>query len=140
VTTTRIARALAATAAAVALACSGLAAADASNHSPTSPAKGFPTYAKGMVVNSNTGNPVQGVLVTLRDPSGDTVIASDTTNARGVFRMDGLDSDEYSLKFRGVPVGYENGWLGCGHGVVPTWGEGCTFAPGPLGKARLDKL
>ena len=137
-TTTRIVRALTLATMAAGLALTAVPA-DAAPHHATA-AKGFPTYAKGTVVDQDTGDPVQGIYVTLRSPSGDTVIAADTTNARGVYRMDGLDSDEYSIKFRGVPRGYENGWLGCGHGVVPTWGEGCTFAPGPLGKARIEAL
>lgn len=138
-TSTRLARTHVIAAAVAVLAALAAPTAQAAHH-PEPAAKGFPTYVKGMVVNSATGNPVRGVYVTLRNPSGSVVIAADTTNANGVYRMDGLDSDEYSVKFRGMPRGYENGWLGCGHGVVPTWGEACTFAPGPLGKARLDPL
>ncbi|HSS68608.1 MAG TPA: carboxypeptidase-like regulatory domain-containing protein [Nocardioidaceae bacterium] len=101
-------------------------------------AAGFPTYLKGMVVNSSTGAQVGGIVVTLRDPVTLDLIASDTTNASGVFRMDGLDSDEYAIKFNGARRGYETGFGGCGHGVVPTYGEACTFAPGPVGRFRLD--
>jgi hypothetical protein len=101
---------------------------------------GFPTYVKGMVVNSSTGVHVSGVVVTVRDPVSLDVIASDTTNANGVFRMDGLHSDEYAIKFNGARRSYETGFGGCGHGVVPTFGEACTFAPGAVGRFRLDHL
>jgi hypothetical protein len=103
-------------------------------------AVGFPTYLKGMVVNASTGAQVRGVLVTLRDPVTLDLIASDLTNDSGVFRMDGLHSDEYAIKFNGSRRGYETGFGGCGHGVVATYGEACTFAPGAVGKFRLDHL
>jgi hypothetical protein len=114
--------------------------ASASRSAAPSARVGFPTYLKGMVVNSSTGAQVSGILVTLRDPVSLDLIASDTTNANGVFRMDGLHSDEYGIKFNGSRRGYETGWGGCGHGVVPTFGEACTFAPGGVGKFRLDRL
>jgi hypothetical protein len=101
---------------------------------------GFPTYLKGIAVNASTGAQLSGILVTLRDPVSQDLIASDTTNDNGVFRMDGLHSDEYAIKFNGSRRGYETGWGGCGHGVVPTFGEACTFAPGSVGKFRLDHL
>jgi hypothetical protein len=53
--------------------------------------------------------------------------------------MDGLHEDEYAVKFNGARLGYETGFLGCGRGVVPTWGEACSFGTGPVGKARLEK-
>ena len=131
----------AAACAAILLATAAVAAPDASATGRGAPAPaGFPTYLKGMVVNSATGAQVQGVLVTLRDPVTLDLIASDLTNASGVFRMDGLHSDEYAIKFNGSRRGYETGFGGCGHGVVPTYGEACTFAPGPVGKFRLDHL
>jgi hypothetical protein len=114
-------------------------AASASRSAATADA-GFPTYLKGMVVNSSTGAQVSGVLVTLRDPVSLDLIASDVTNASGVFRMDGLHSDEYAIKFNGSRRGYETGFGGCFHGVVPTYPEACTFAPGGVGKFRLDHL
>jgi hypothetical protein len=114
--------------------------ASAQHSAGSSPAAaGFPTYIKGTVVNSSTGAQVSGVLVTVRSPSL-ALIASDTTNANGVFRMDGLHSDEYALKFNGSRRGYETGYGGCFHGVVPTFGEACTFAPGAVGRFRLDRL
>jgi hypothetical protein len=107
---------------------------------PVQPAAGFSTYLKGMAVNQETGAHLGGIVVTLRDPVSLEVIATDTTNANGVFRMDGLRSDEYAIKFNGSRRGFETGWGGCGHGVVPTFGEACTFAPGAVGKFRLDHL
>ena len=100
----------------------------------------MPTYLKGMAVDSSTGAQLRGVLVTLRDPVTLDLIASDRTNDNGVFRMDGLHSDEYAIKFNGSRVGYETGFGGCGHGVVPDYGDACTFAPGAVGKFRLDPL
>jgi hypothetical protein len=114
--------------------------AGASAHASASTTALIPTYVKGMVVNSSTGNPVSGINVTLRDPVSLDLIASDTTNANGVYRMDGLDSDEYAIKFNGSRRGYETGFLGCGHAVVASFDDACTFAPGPEGKARLDRL
>ena len=61
------------------------------------------------MVNEATGNPVRGVLVTLRDPVTRVVIAADSTNVHGVDRFDGLDSDEYGVKFNGTRKGYESG-------------------------------
>jgi hypothetical protein len=114
--------------------------ASASRSGPPTAHAGFPTYLKGMAVNANTGAQLSGIRVTLRDPVSLDVIASDTTNLNGVFRMDGLHSDEYAIKFNGSRRGFETGWGGCGHGVVPTFGEACTFAPGAVGKFRLDHL
>jgi hypothetical protein len=107
---------------------------------PAQPAAGFPTYLKGVAVNASTGARLSGILVTVRDPVSQDLIASDTTNDNGVFQMDGLHSDEYGIKFNGSRRGFETGWGGCGHGVVPTFGDACTFAPGSVGKFRLDHL
>jgi hypothetical protein len=104
------------------------------------PAAGFPTYLKGMAVNRATGAHLRGIVVTLRDPVTLDVIARDTTNANGVFRMDGLHSDEYAIKFNGSRRGFETGFGGCGHRVVPTYGQACTFAPGGVGRFGLDRL
>jgi hypothetical protein len=137
---TRSLRAAGCAAALVAAAALVCPAASAARSDALPKAGGFPTYLKGMVVNSATGAKVSGVLVTLRDPVSLDVIASDLTNANGVFRMDDLSSDEYALKFNGSRRGYETGFGGCGHGVVPTFGEACTFAPGAVGRFRLDRL
>jgi hypothetical protein len=100
----------------------------------------FPTFAQGKVVNAGTGAGVSGILVTLRDPVTLDMIARDTTNANGVYRMEGLDSDEYAIKFNGSAKSYETGFLACNHSVVPTYGQACTFAPGHEGQARLQHL
>jgi len=119
-------------------------AADAQQVSPSSASisahRLAPTYLRGQVVNQDTGTPVAGVRVTLRDVVSLDVLATDRTDRNGRFRMDGLFEDEYAVKFAGGMVGYETGFLGCGHGVVPTWGEACSFGTGPIGKARLEKL
>jgi hypothetical protein len=125
---------------AVAFATPTASASHSSSQPPRAAAAGFPTFLKGMAVSSSTGAQLSGILVTLRDPVTLDLIASDTTNANGVFRMDGLHSDEYGIKFNGSRRGFETGWGGCGHGVVPTFGEACTFAPGSVGKFRLDHL
>jgi hypothetical protein len=101
---------------------------------------GAATYLQGTVVNATTGNSVAGIRVTLRDVVSLDVLASDMSNASGVFRMNDLSEDEYAVKFAGARQGYETGFLGCGHGVVPTWGEACSFGTGRIGKARLEKL
>jgi hypothetical protein len=103
--------------------------------------KGAPdTFLAGTVVNKNTGNPVGGIKVTLRDVVTLDVLAADETNAAGRYRMDDLHEDEYGIWFAGRPKGYENGYLGCGHGVVPTWGEACSFGIGRVGVARIERL
>jgi hypothetical protein len=122
------------------LATAAVAAPSASAAQPGARSAGFPTYLKGVAVNQATGAQLSGIVVTLRDPVTLDVIASDTTNASGVFRMDGLDSDEYAIKFNGSRRGFETGFGGCGRGVVPTYGEACTFAPGGVGKFRLEHL
>jgi hypothetical protein len=98
------------------------------------------TFLSGTVVNQDTGAPVSGIRVTLRDVGSLDVLASDLTNSEGRYRMDGLHEDEYGIKFAGARRGYETGFLGCGHGVVQTWGEACSFGTGRVGVARLEKL
>lgn len=127
--------------AAVALtAVAALGSAASAAHPPALAKAGFPTYMKGTVVDSATGAQLRGVLVTARDPVSLDLIASDRTNSSGVFRIDGLHSDEYAIKFNGSRIDYETGYGGCGHGVVPDYGDACTFAPGAVGKFRLDRL
>jgi hypothetical protein len=101
---------------------------------------GFPTYMKGTVVDPASGDSVRGVRVTVRDPVTLDLIGSDVTDVRGVFRIGGLHSDEYAIKFNGARRGYETGFGGCLHGVVATYPEACTFAPGAVGKFRLEHL
>lgn len=106
------------------------------------------TTIKGTVVRAGNGNPVPGVLVTIRDVGdeiGDLeVIASGVTNARGVYRIDVRSQDEYNIKFNGRAKGFETGFLACGNAgsaaVVPTWGEACSHGDGVQPKARLQKL
>lgn len=134
--------------AATALSCLGLlAAASTAQAHPISAQSGRPastdakaSVMKGVVVDSNTHNPVRGVIVTARDIGTLDVLGSDVTNASGVYKIGGLTEDEYAVKFNGSRRGYETGFLGCGHGVVPDFGDACTFAPMDLGHARLDHL
>jgi hypothetical protein len=103
-------------------------------------AAGLPTYVKGRVVDADTGARLRGVHVTVRDPVSLRLIGSDFTDRRGVFRVGGLHSDEYAVKFNGSRRGFETGFGACGHRVVPHYGAACTFAPGAVGKFRLDRL
>jgi hypothetical protein len=101
---------------------------------------GFPTYVKGRTVNAHSGTRLGGILVTLRDPVTLDVVGSDRTNTNGVFRINGLRSDEYAIKFNGSRRGFETGFGACDRGVVAHYGDACTFAPGGVGKFHLDRL
>jgi hypothetical protein len=98
------------------------------------------TFLAGTVVDKDTGNPVSDIRVTLRDVVTHDVLAADHTNASGRYRMEDLHEDEYGIWFAGRPKAHESGYLGCGHGVVPTWGEACSFGTGRVGVARLERL
>jgi hypothetical protein len=98
------------------------------------------TFIRGRVVNAANGNPVAGVLVTVRDVVSLKVVAKDTTDAMGVYRVTGLTDEEYGIKLNGRRAGFETGWLACNRTVVPTWGEACSHGTGRLGPARLDRL
>lgn len=100
----------------------------------------YPAFMRGTVVNAATGQRVRGVVVTARDVVTLEVLEQDTTNSNGVFVMTGLNRDEYAVKLNGSSVGYETGFLGCAHGVVPAWGDACSYGTGKIGKARLDHL
>jgi Carboxypeptidase regulatory-like domain len=99
-------------------------------------------FMSGTVVNPDTGNPVSGVRVTLRDIDTLVVLSSDVTDASGRFRVDHLSPliDEYAVKVNGSGKGYETGYVGCGNAVVPTWGEACSQGAGRLGRIRLEHL
>lgn len=93
------------------------------------PTRLFATWAAGYILDASTGLGVPGAVVQARQADGLTVIATDTTDAAGHYRVTGLAGDEISLYVDGSPVGYSSGWFGCA-GVVATWLEACTFAPG----------
>ena len=93
-------------------------------------------------MNSKTGKPLPGVKVSVR-PGDDLSKPEgiDFTNARGVFRVDGLEcEDDCALYFRGRPKGYENGYWGCAKVVVRTWDDACAAPLGSIGKVRIDQL
>ena len=122
--------------------CLGIAANNTAAHAEVdgSHAAAKVSFIRGTVVNSHTHNPVSGVAVTVRDPVSLDVLGSDTTNADGVYKVTGLTSDEYAIKFNGSARGYETGFLACDHSVVPTYGAACTFGTGREGRALLDRL
>ncbi len=104
------------------------------------PTFGLPAFMRGTVVNSATGNPVQGVLVTVRDVVTLEVLESDRTDLDGIWSVSGLTLDEYGIKVNGSSRGYETGFVGCGRGVVASWDDACSFGTGKVGRARLDRL
>jgi hypothetical protein len=120
--------------------CLGIAANNATAHAEVqTPSVAKVSFIRGVVVNSHTHNPVSGIAVTVRDPVSLDPIGGDTTNANGVYKIDGLTSDEYAIKFNGSARGYETGYLACDHSVVPSFGQACTFGTGAEGRARLDR-
>ena len=100
----------------------------------------LPAFVRGIVVDSATGAPVQGVFASMRDVGDlNTIVGSDTTNANGVFRIYGLEGEDFGLKINGSAKGYETGWVGCTNQVWPTWGEACGAPLGKAGKIFLDQ-
>ncbi|GEP34106.1 hypothetical protein NSZ01_18740 [Nocardioides szechwanensis] len=100
-----------------------------------------PAFIRGVLVNSETGNPVRDVRVTARSANDLSQIeGSDFTGRGGVFRINGLEcEDDCYLKVNGAPKGYEVGFRACNAGVVPTWGAACASPIGRIGKVFLDK-
>lgn len=100
-----------------------------------------PAYVSGRMVHAVSGNPVPGVVVTMR-PATDRsmVLGRDTTGPLGRFRIDGLrgDDDSFGLKVNGAPVDYESGWRSCSAEIVPTWGEACGSPLGEIGDIRIQ--
>lgn len=106
----------------------------------------------GRAVDSRTGNPLAGVRV-----AGVKVLESGATvrlTTMGVTDRVGrfwitlparyAHYDGLGIRFNGSRVGYEAGYAACGHGVVRTWGEACSFGDQPgrlwrLGRFRLDR-
>jgi hypothetical protein len=102
-------------------------------------ARGLLPFISGVVVNADNGNRLQGIRVSTRavDELG-VVLHADTTDANGFFKIP-VFRDEHGLRVNGGSRGFENGWVGCGLGVVPTWGAACTVGPGRVGQIRLDR-
>ena len=97
-----------------------------------------PSFVSGVVVNAATGNRLSGIAVSIREPDAlGTPVGSDTTDSNGFFRF-AVFGEEWGMRVIGGPRGFENGWVGCGRGVVPTFGEACTHGPGRIGRIRLD--
>lgn len=98
------------------------------------------TFIRGRTVNAANGNPIGGVIVTIRDVVTLEVIDKDVTDAMGAYRITGLTEEEYAIKLNGRKQGFETGFLGCGNKVVATWGEACSHGTGRLGPARMDAI
>ena len=93
------------------------------------------------VRQSDSGMPVGGVDVSMRDIADHTTISgSDITNRQGVFRITGLSGEDFGMKVNGSAKGFETGWLACANTVVHGWPEACGAPLGRAGKVRLDKL
>lgn len=98
------------------------------------------SFVRGTVVNAANGNPVSGVLVSIRDVvDRATSLGSDTTDANGLFRIPAY-GEEFGLYLRGAPRNFENGWRACNGTVVARWGPACSIGTGGLGRVRLDHL
>jgi 5-hydroxyisourate hydrolase-like protein (transthyretin family) len=101
----------------------------------------LPSYVRGTVVNAANGDPVRNLRVSLRDAVDHTsVIGSDITDRQGRFRIDGIEGEDFGLRFVGRDRGFETGWLACNGKVVRTWGAACGVGPGGVGRVRIDRL
>lgn len=102
-----------------------------------------PAFIRGIVVDAaDQAKPVAGVLVTGRDSVDISAVeGADTTNANGVFKIQGLTcEDSCYLKVNGSSQSYETGFSDCSQQIVPTWGAACASPIGRIGKVFLDKL
>ncbi len=100
-----------------------------------------PAFIRGVVVDSSSGARVAGVKVTARSANDlSSVEASDTTDRAGRFELTGIDfEDDGALRFAGVPVGYEVGYLACDFEVVGSFGDACASPLGVLtSTVKLD--
>jgi|GEM_PF-6157614 len=97
------------------------------------------SFISGVVVNAANGNRLRRIALSARDVTARTVeIGSDVTNRTGYFRMS-VFGEEFDLRVFGRARGFENGWVACDRGVVPTWGAACSVGTGFIGKIRLDR-
>lgn len=99
----------------------------------------FATYASGRILDSVSLAGVGGASVEAREADGTTVIASAVTNAAGEYRISGIATDEIALYVNGAAAGHASGFFGCA-GIVATFPEACTFAPGPQGDRLVAPL
>lgn len=92
----------------------------------------FATWATGRILDDVSLAGVSNAVVEARQADGTTLIATAITNPAGEYRIEGLATDEIALFVNGAPAGYSSGYFGC-VGIVATFPEACTFAPGPQG-------
>jgi hypothetical protein len=84
-------------------------------------ARQLPSYVRGTVVNAASGNSVRNLKVSLRDAGNlPHIVGSDYTDSRGKFRIDGIQGEDFGLRFAGRDRGFETGWLACNRSVVRT--------------------
>ena len=64
------------------------------------------------------------------------------SGAKGRFRIKGLPAadEELEVRVNGSAVGYESGWVGCAHNVVPSWAEACSDGQGRQTRFRIQHL
>ena len=98
-------------------------------------------FFAGRLVDQATGDPVQGAVVKLFRINSEHLLGRARSGANGRFRIDGLPAadEELEVRVKGSPVGYENGWVGCAHKVVPSWAEACSFGQGRQSKFKLQR-
>ena len=99
-----------------------------------------PAWMRGKVVRAGTGDPVRGIDVAVKKPDALPALATDTTNRRGIFYVEGLENEEFDVRLDGSDRGYETGFWACNDTVVPTRGEACSVGYGNQGKVRIEKL
>lgn len=112
------------------------------------PAVPLPVVAKGTVVDTLNGKPVQGARVVYTE-IGTRNSRLAVTNRLGQYSIANLRGEEYSIHIRG-PVRYEVGFVGCPvhrvlpiikwtYPVVPTWGAACSHSARAMGRIGLDR-
>lgn len=86
--------------------------------------------ANGQVVDLATGLPVVGATVRYDPVDVGAKAFSVTTDANGMYQLDGLDFEEYAIK--ASARSYVGGYLGYDNLLYRTFGEASTWAGGPL--------
>ena len=100
-----------------------------------------PSSTRGRIISSETGRPLRGIKVVVRDALDETVLGRDRTNRSGVFvvRGDELELESGAVIINGKARSFERGYVSCARTVVRTWGEACGHGPGWIGRIRLDR-
>lgn len=98
----------------------------------------LPAYVRGKVVDADDLTPVVGAVVRLREASSNDIAGYATTDSNGIFRITGIDGEDFNLQVVGTRLVYESGYRACDAQVVPTIGEACGSPIGDIGRVYLE--